>query len=38
VVGRFYNGVSDRESPQLFRQIDADGLEALDARIAPTKQ
>jgi hypothetical protein len=32
------NGVSDRESPQLFQQIDADGLEALAARTAPTKQ
>jgi hypothetical protein len=32
------NGVSDRKSPQLFRQIVVDDLEALDARIAPRKQ
>jgi hypothetical protein len=38
VVGQVYNGVSDRESSQLFQQIDADGLEALAARFAPTKQ
>jgi hypothetical protein len=32
------NGVSDREPSQLFQEIDADGLEALAARFAPTKQ